>query len=375
MISCLRQWLPLAGDSNDWPDLHLDAAPLNREKATRWYATGRAALFQALRPLAEQSPGTALIPAYIAGGVIDPLRALGFTIRFYCTGVDLLCDLDQLGGMVESDPQVRVVVILHPMGRIQDLASLPETCRSHGAVLIEDCAQALFCVDEQGRPAGSQGDLALFSLTKHLGCVDGAAVVFRSERLQPPPQPRRRPLLTRLATGWYGLHLLLDQTMHRCSNISGAKGLLVASGYCYDRFYARASRDFSPLAPSPTSARQLNGLNVRRLVAQRRRNVATIYSGLHSPYLRLVYPVDHPGWVPMAVPAMVEGVSRQEWVGRIMDRGVFLASLCSRWDHLPPGDEFSREREYLDHHVLIPINEFINDEQMSRIVDVLNSIC
>src|ERR1039458_8524844 len=155
MISCLRQWLPLAGDSNDWPDLHLDAAPLNREKATRWYATGRAALFQALRPLAEQSPGTALIPAYIAGGVIDPLRALGFTIRFYCTGVDLLCDLDQLGGMVESDPQVRVVVILHPMGRIQDLASLPETCRSHGAVLIEDCAQALFCVDEQGRPAGS----------------------------------------------------------------------------------------------------------------------------------------------------------------------------------------------------------------------------
>jgi len=208
-----------------------------------------------------------------------------------------------------------------------------------------------------------------------LGCVDGAAVVFRGERLQPASQPRRRPFLTQLATGWYGMHLLLDRAMHRCSNISAAKVLLIGSGYCYDRFYARTSRDFSPLAPSPTSARQLNGVNVRQLVTQRRRNVATIYSDLHSPRLCLVYPVDQPGWVPMAVPALVEGVSRQEWVGKVMDRGVFLASLCERWDHLPPGKGFPCEREYLERHVLIPVNEFIDDEQMSRIVDMLNSVC
>ena len=375
MISCLRECLPFSGARSQWPQLHLAQAPQDNGVAVRWYATGRAALFQALRPLAGMGPGTALIPGYIAAGVIDPLRALGFIIEFYPTNQSLIPDLNALRRLLESNQKLKVLLILHPMGQVQDLEDLPELCRANGVILIEDCAQALFCSSTKGQPAGSQGDLALFSLTKHLGCLDGAAVVFRNHRLPIPEQPRRRPVPTRIATTWYGLHLALDRGIRKCRHTALAKGLLALTGHCYDLFYSRASRDFSPLAPSPLSARQVDGLDVPKFIAQRRSNVCTLYSLLHSPHLRFVYPLNHDGWVPMAVPAMVVGMDREDLVSKAMAGGIYLASLCGRWDHLPSGDQFSHEREYLNGHVLIPINEFISDEQMMELVDRLNTLC
>lgn len=373
MISCFREWLTPSGDSSSWPTLSIERY-LPVGLAVRWYSTGRAALYQAIEPLARNSPGTALLPAYIAAGVIDPLRALGYAIRFYGTGCSLLPDVNTLAETVTTDPSLRILVILHPMGRVQDLGELPGVCRSQGVVLVEDCAQALFCSDPFGRPAGCQGDLALFSLTKHLGCVDGAAVVYRNDTLPLPEQSRRRPLPTRVAAGWYGMHLLLNRAMHRSANPDWGKQLLDATGFCYERFYSNVSSDFRPLAPSSISTRQLNALDVPVLISQRRKNISSLYAGLRSSCLRLVYPEDHQGWVAMAVPALVERDSRTDVVARAMKRNVFLASLCDRWNFLPSEENFRREKDYLDRHVLIPINEHINDQRMASLVDVLNAL-
>jgi hypothetical protein len=162
--------------------------------------------------------------------------------------------------------------------------------------------------------------------------------------------------------------------MHRSANPDWGKQLLDATGFCYERFYSNVSSDFRPLAPSSISTRQLNALDVPVLISQRRKNISSLYAGLRSSCLRLVYPEDHQGWVAMAVPALVERDSRTDVVARAMKRNVFLASLCDRWNFLPSEENFRREKDYLDRHVLIPINEHINDQRMASLVDVLNAL-
>jgi dTDP-4-amino-4,6-dideoxygalactose transaminase len=71
------------------------------------------------------------------------------------------------------------VLPVHIYGQPAELAALSELARAHGLRLIEDCAQshgALY----HGRPAGSFGDIACFSVypTKNLGALgDGGMVV------------------------------------------------------------------------------------------------------------------------------------------------------------------------------------------------------
>ncbi len=76
-------------------------------------------------------------------------------------------------------PATRAVVFIHLYGQTTDLAPLAEWCQSQGAVLIEDLAQAQCARLPSGQPAGSIGDMAVYSFnrTKILECGGGAFVV------------------------------------------------------------------------------------------------------------------------------------------------------------------------------------------------------
>jgi dTDP-4-amino-4,6-dideoxygalactose transaminase len=78
-------------------------------------------------------------------------------------------------------PPIRAVIPVHLYGQVADVEVIGTLCRRHGAVLIEDCAQA-HGARRNGRPAGTFGDAATFSFypTKNLGALgDGGAVVAR----------------------------------------------------------------------------------------------------------------------------------------------------------------------------------------------------
>lgn len=373
MISCLREWISPNREVTQWPTLPLECF-LPPGATVRWYTTGRAALFQALQPLAGKSTGTALVPGYIAAGVVDSLRAVGFRVRFVPSGPGLIANTAPMEEIIRTDPSVRLVVGLHPMGRVVDFGGIQTACRDRNVLLVEDCAQALFCRDVTGRAAGTQGDLALFSFTKYFGCLDGAAMACRNPSLPLPEQPRQRKIGIRLACGCYALHLLATRSMHESPRPSVGQMLLRASGFFYDCYYLYASRDFRGSAPSRISARQLAGVDLERVISQRRKNTALLYARLQSRHLRFVYPDDHAGWIPMAVPALAEGCSREELVKRAMKKNILLASLTGRWDFIPPGPEFNPERDYLGRHVLIPVGEHLDDERMGAMVDLLNTL-
>ncbi|MBI2362126.1 MAG: DegT/DnrJ/EryC1/StrS aminotransferase family protein [Elusimicrobia bacterium] len=340
--------------------------------ALRWYSSGRAALYDALSRLGVPEGSEVMLPAYIAAGVIDPVRARGLVPRFYRTGADLLFDGTALAEELGRRPAVRAVVVLHPMGRGQDVGALSTACRAGKAALVEDCAQGLFSRTADGRPLGSTGDVALFSLPKFLGTADGALTVSRDAG----PGPSARPAAVRAAGAWHKAHLLANRCLHAASGPVLESLLLSLSGALHERYYALAGADFRPSAPARSTLAAAAGLDPEDFVRRRRRNVGRLYADLRAPRLELVYPEDQPGWVPMAVPARVLGTKRETVVRRAREAGLLLASLTQRWDQIPADerDRFAAEADYLGRHILIPVSEHIDDAAMERVVLTLNEL-
>lgn len=80
---------------------------------------------------------------------------------------------------------VRAIIVTHLYGLAADMPALLKIARSHGAPIIEDCAQA-HGARVNGQPVGSLADLAAFSFypTKNLGALgDGGAVTTRDAGL------------------------------------------------------------------------------------------------------------------------------------------------------------------------------------------------
>ena len=102
----------------------------------------------------------------------------------------VLCDVDPhtlMAGPREvakaMSARTKAVVAVHYGGAVADLAGLAALCERHGAVLVEDAAQALGS-SRGGIAAGTRGRFAAFSFhrTKVAQCGTGGALVVRDGR-------------------------------------------------------------------------------------------------------------------------------------------------------------------------------------------------
>jgi len=76
-------------------------------------------------------------------------------------------------------PRTRGILPVHFGGRLCDMEALTALARTHGLVLVEDCAHAIETTGRDGRHAGAYGDLAAFSFyaTKNVTTAEGGMVV------------------------------------------------------------------------------------------------------------------------------------------------------------------------------------------------------
>jgi dTDP-4-amino-4,6-dideoxygalactose transaminase len=82
--------------------------------------------------------------------------------------------------------KTKAIIAVHLAGNPCDLDALRSLADRHEIVLIEDCAQA-WGAKYRGRPIGTVGDIACFSLqdSKHITCGDGGVVASNAERFGP----------------------------------------------------------------------------------------------------------------------------------------------------------------------------------------------
>ena len=144
-------------------------------------SSGKAALTVILKALAASSARRrVIVPAYTCFSVPSAIVRAGLEV--------VLCDVDpetldfnfaELESVI--DDEVLCVVPTHLFGRPADVDRVRRLCEGKGIVVVEDAAQAMGG-QSGGRPLGTLGDVAFFSLGrgKNLTCGTGGIILTRS---------------------------------------------------------------------------------------------------------------------------------------------------------------------------------------------------
>jgi dTDP-4-amino-4,6-dideoxygalactose transaminase len=144
---------------------------------------GRAALLMALRAVAPglHAGDQVCVPNFICRQAVDAVRQAGAVPVFFPVRRDLT--VDAAGFCSAFTSQTRAAIVAHYFGcALQNIAELAAVCRERGVPLIEDCAQALGA-RLNGRPAGTFGDVAVYSFTKSDWCYGGGMAATSSPLL------------------------------------------------------------------------------------------------------------------------------------------------------------------------------------------------
>jgi perosamine synthetase len=144
--------------------------------------------------LAVNSGTSALLAAYYSLGLSPRDEVIVPTFTFYATATPLfllrlapvLCDAGGPDGNVTAETiaqrltsRVRAVVVTHLFGWPCEMDDIVALCRRHGLALIEDCSHAHGST-YRGRPVGTFGDLAIFSIGGHKMISGGLGGVLLS---------------------------------------------------------------------------------------------------------------------------------------------------------------------------------------------------
>lgn len=164
-------------------------------------ACARHGLYHGWRALKLPAGSAVLVPAFVCDTVTEPLRLAGARLVYFNVRADLSPDLDhaaEAAAKAERGRRVRVRALLwyHYLGFPAGMADAQAFCRERGLFLIEDAAHALPVgepvVPGRRGPAGSWGDMAVFSLRKMLPVTNAGALVINNRKLLPVPEPRWR---------------------------------------------------------------------------------------------------------------------------------------------------------------------------------------
>lgn len=143
---------------------------------------GTDALEIAMKALMPGGRTTVLCAANAGGYATVAARRAGFTVTYADVDPVTHClDPDDLATRINGD--VGVVVVTHLYGRAADVGPVVAAAHAVGALVLEDCAQALGARTPAGR-VGALADAATFSFypTKNLGALgDGGAVATSSD--------------------------------------------------------------------------------------------------------------------------------------------------------------------------------------------------
>ena len=151
------------------------------------YGSGTQALQVALRVAVDSVGGDVALPAFSCFDVATAAVAAQVPVRFYDVEPQTLApDIASLGAVLGAGARVIVAGPLY--GIPLDWAPVQEIARRHGAVLVEDAAQAHGCWAAAG---GDRifGDLTILSFGRGKGWTGGSggALLVRNPELEPVP--------------------------------------------------------------------------------------------------------------------------------------------------------------------------------------------
>lgn len=354
------------------------ADPILAHGRTRFYASGRAALFHAIKSLLIPPGAVVLLPSFNCGVEVEAVLRAGYKVDIYRIKKDLSIDVEHLISRICS--RTKAIVIAHYFGFSQELAVLKDVCNRKGIILIEDCAHALYSQDINGSWLGTMGDLGLFSMRKTVFMPNGGAVLVNGKGFILPDRGRRsfNPAIFKLM-----IKSILEHEKNRggdtaeisCrlldfyqTHISSSARSAVPSTTRNERWYYDVplfdyGNDISALSLL-CSGRD----DVREIIACRKRNYESLRDHLRARHVEgFVFPELPSGTCPLCLPLFVP--QRDDVVARMSAQGI-ESYVFGRHPHpLVHIEEFPEVAFLSDSIVGLPIHQQIVPEDMEAVAD------
>lgn len=341
-------------------------------------STGRSALNHLISTIGFAPQDSMLLPAYIAEGVIQPFVKAKIPIKFYKLDSNLFPDFSDISGILEQDNTIKLCVVVHPMGFEAPIDQLVEILKKKRIWLLEDCAQGIFSsYRKDNKPFGGKGNFALYSLNKFIPVLDGAILLSQVKEINVALDQEKLTPLNEKALFSYENHLKINRKIFSHMNQNDTLQLINESSRQYDRYYEYISNDLEKHGISSYSKNILENFNYDMLIMNRRRNTSILYENLSKCKFQFLYENYTKNIIPMAIPATVPIKKRKKWLDKLFRQGIILSLQIDRWDFISntkDPDRFSQEKNFINSHVLIPINEFLSEENMEYLLNELNAI-
>jgi len=306
------------------------------------YASGRAALYQILKYLkSEKGVGRVLLPDYLCGSVLVPVKALGLGYAFY--PIDEALELEEEAFTALYNKGTTVLLINY-FG-LKDLTKQVFFIRKidNEAIIIEDDVQAFF---EFKKPLGDV-NFKFTSLRKTFAVPDGGLV--KTKHLLPKVETPNTfgqykaaaALLKSMRDGNFNDHIYLEMF---------EKGESIIDRELECGMSRIAEKLYGSLSEERVKVRRLN--NAHHLIDQ-----------LKMIGIKPLLPLKG-GYVPLFIPIMLK--NRDEVRKRLFHHGVFCPV------HWPlEGMMLNRGREMAEYELSLIVDQRFGQKEMDEIIKLL----
>lgn len=341
------------------------------------YADARTGIAVAARAAADPG-GVVLLPSYIPEGVVRVLLDAGLEPKFYPVSDDLTLPpeavLDRISAL---EPEVLVTVNYFGFAD-PNLSLFVDAAQDVDAVVIEDCARALFGRDRDGDLLGTRGAASVYSLHKFLPVPNGGLAVGRHLEL-PAPGSARGEAGNLVSTAGVAIARKLGfdpgqklpAAVRPSSNGTGGGGLSAdgtSSG-------TGSTWLQSPESPGPLTEAGLAKVRPAVIVERRRKRYESLRSRLEglSPITPLTPPA-HDGAAPYGVVLRVEGGAEQcqSLYRTLADRGLPAERLT--WpihSFSLPRREYPGARALREATLVLPTHHQMPPETVDRVAETV----
>ncbi len=324
-----------------------------------WYfAYGANALFAGVRALGLGPASRVLAPAYHCGVEVGALVDAGCEVAFYRVTPTLEADLEAVEQLLKQGADA--LLVIHYFGFTQPVEELSRLARRFGVKLIEDCAHALLG-ESGGRPLGTTGDAAIYSLRKFLPIPDGGALILKPG-LGPPTTPRRRGGSLRELRR-IGLFYLKGRGLWTRSTRPREDGAArLPSAEPVPSWTPRTEYDTAISSSSRWIWERTDWQRMRRL---RRRNYALLHEAVTGiDGVRALTPVAPEGTCPWILPVVV--ADRDRVVQQLRARGVGAVRFWARSVRGFGGERFPEVQQLRDQVLALPVHQDVTEEYVRR---------
>lgn len=154
-------------------------------KATLLYK-GREAIELALKSLNLPAGSYIAINGFTCFAVYEAIKKAGLEVEYLdIEKGELNFSPQELEEHLKENPKVKVVIVQNTLGYPCDIESISKICKEKKLILIEDLTHSVGTKYENGKEAGTVGDMTVlsFSQDKIIDGISGGALISKSEAL------------------------------------------------------------------------------------------------------------------------------------------------------------------------------------------------